>query len=56
MQISTALPNPNRCSVYVSDGTLQTLDIPPAAGRWFSSADQVAAGGQAAGFVGSQTV
>src|SRR5215471_18943469 len=42
--------------VYVSDGTLQALGVPPAVGRWLSSVDQVPAGGQApAGFFGQST-
>src|SRR5215470_12593172 len=42
--------------VYVSDGTLQALRVPPAVGRWLSSVDQVPSGGQApAGFFGQST-
>jgi predicted permease len=42
-------------AVYVSDGTLQTFEVPPVAGRWLSSADQVAPGGQGIGFFGQPT-
>jgi putative ABC transport system permease protein len=42
--------------VFVSDGTLQALGVPPAFGRWLSSADQAPTGKQAApGFFGQST-
>jgi predicted permease len=41
----TGLAEPEQVrTVNVSDGVLQTLDVPPAVGRWFTPADQVAHG------------
>jgi predicted permease len=41
----TGLGEPEQVrTVEVSDGVLQTLDVPPEAGRWFSSADQIPRG------------
>jgi predicted permease len=38
----TGLAEPEQVRVVaISDGILQTLDVPPAAGRWLSQADQV---------------
>ena len=37
----TGLAQPEEVhATYISDGVLQTLDVPPVAGRWFSVADQ----------------
>jgi predicted permease len=33
-------------TAYISDGILQTLEVPPLAGRWFSQADQQPRGAQ----------
>jgi predicted permease len=52
----TEIAEPERVrAVYVSDGTLQALGVPPAAGRWLSSADQIPAPGQGQGFIGQST-
>ena len=41
----TGLAEPEQVrSVYVSDGVLQTLAVPPALGSWFSQADQIPRG------------
>src|SRR5882724_2575870 len=41
----TGLAEPEQVrSVYVSDGVLQTIAVPPALGRWFSQADQIPRG------------
>jgi len=37
----TGLAQPERvCTAFISDGVLETLGVPPAAGRWLSHADQ----------------
>jgi predicted permease len=41
----TGLAEPEQVrTVYVSDGVLQALAVPPALGRWFSQADQIPRG------------
>src|SRR5580693_6839799 len=41
----TGLAEPEQVrTVEVSDGVLQTLEVPPVAGRWFSKADQIPRG------------
>jgi predicted permease len=41
----TGLAEPEQVrTVSISDGVLQALDVPPAAGRWLSQADQVSRG------------
>ena len=43
----TGLSEPEQVrTVDVSDGVLQTLEVPPVAGRWFSGADQVPRGAE----------
>jgi len=43
----TGLAEPEQVrTVEVSDGVLQVLDVPPAAGRWLSEADQIPRGPQ----------
>ena len=43
----TGLAEPEQVrTVFVSDGVLETLDVPPAVGRWLSHADQVPNGPQ----------
>ena len=42
-------------TVTVSDGVLQALSVPPAAGRWLLAADQVPSGPQPFGFSGRST-
>jgi predicted permease len=38
----TGIANPEEVhTTYISDGVLQTLNVPPAAGRWILTADQV---------------
>ena len=45
----TGLGNPEQVrAVYVSDGLLQALDVPPVVGRWLSAADQIPNGAQTA--------
>ncbi len=45
----TGLGNPEQVrAVYVSDGLLQALDVPPLVGRWLSAADQIPNGAQTA--------
>ncbi|MGB9454802.1 MAG: ABC transporter permease [Bryobacteraceae bacterium] len=52
----TGLAEPEEVrAIYVSDGVLQTLGVPPALGRWLSAADQVPTGREAAGFSGRST-
>jgi putative ABC transport system permease protein len=52
----TGIAEPERVrAVYVSDGTLQALGVPPVAGRWLLSADQVPASRQGQGFMGPST-
>ena len=51
----TGLGEPEQVrTVAVSDGVLQTLGTPPAAGRWLSAADQVPQG-RTSGFAGLST-
>ena len=43
----TGLSEPEQVrTVDVSDGVLQTLEVPPVAGRWFSKADQIPRGAE----------
>lgn len=43
----TGLAEPEQVrTIDVSDGVLQALQVPPAAGRWLSAADQIAQGAQ----------
>jgi predicted permease len=43
----TGLGDPEQVrAVYVSDGVLQALDVPPTVGRWLSPADQVPRGAE----------
>jgi putative ABC transport system permease protein len=43
----TGLGDPEQVrALYVSDGVLQALDVPPAVGRWLSPADQVPRGAE----------
>jgi len=43
----TGLSEPEQVrTVDVSDGVLQTLEVPPVAGRWFSRADQIPRGAE----------
>jgi predicted permease len=52
----TGIAEPERVrTVYVSDGALQALGVPPVAGRWLSSGDQVLGSGQGQGFIGQST-
>src|SRR5215471_5980398 len=51
----TGIAEPERVRVvFVSDGTLQALGVPPMTGHWLSSADQIPAG-PGAGFMGQPT-
>ncbi len=52
----TGLAEPEEVHViYVSDGVLEALGVPPALGRWLSAADQIPAGRDAVGFSGRLT-
>jgi predicted permease len=52
----TGLAEPEQVrAIYVSDGVLQALGVPPALGRWLSSADQIPSGRQPDGFSGRST-
>jgi len=52
----TGLAEPEQVrTVYVSDGVLQALDVPPALGRWLTAADQIPRGSEPGGFVGRST-
>jgi hypothetical protein len=54
----TGLAEPEQVrTVFVSDGVLQALGVPPAAGRWFLAADQIPQAGDPFSFSGrSSTV
>ena len=52
----TGLAEPEEVrTVLISDGVLQTLGVPPAAGRWLMAADQVPQGREGDGFLGTSS-
>jgi predicted permease len=52
----TGIAEPERVrAIYVSDGTLQALGVPPEAGRWLSAADQIPVPAQGPGLMGQST-
>jgi predicted permease len=52
----TGLAEPEQVrTVLITDGVLQTLNVPPALGRWLSSADQVPRGEEPGSFSGRST-
>jgi predicted permease len=52
----TGVGDPEQVSMaVVSDGVLQALDVPPAAGRWLNARDQVPQGSEVIGWGGRST-